>query len=184
MKCTACQQGNLIPSFMDGLLRSHTCDHCGGNWVLIEDFLSWKEKNPNFQFAENIEYAEEADESSRALLCPITGAIMTKFRISSTNNHRLDYSASVGGIWLDKGEWQLLKEAGIAGSLNSIVTQSWQQQLRAETTKDHFQQMYEAKFGTDVYTKVKALREWLYAQPQKSDLRAYLLAEDPYSAEK
>ena len=41
MQCTACKQGRLVPSFLDTLFRCHTCDHCGGNWVLIEDYVAW-----------------------------------------------------------------------------------------------------------------------------------------------
>ena len=34
------------------------------------------------------------------------------------------------------------------------------------------------------YEKVKEIRQWLVEHPQKADLRAYLFAEDPYSARK
>ena len=184
MKCTQCNTGTLRPGFIDSLFRAHICDNCGGNWILIEDFVSWREKNPEHQFNQDLQVEEEASESARALLCPVSGALMSKFRISSHNNHRLDYSAAVGGIWLDKGEWELLKEAGVAGSLNHIVTRSWQHQLREKTAKEHFDELYRAKFGEEAYTKIKELRRWLQAQPNKADLRNYLLAEDPYSAER
>lgn len=181
MKCTKCQLGQLMPVFVDSLFRGHTCNHCGGSWVLVEDFVAWKEKNPEHQFTRDFQVEEEVVDSAQALLCPVTGTLMTKFKISSDTSHRLDYSAAVGGIWLDKGEWELLKKSGVAGSLNHIVTQSWQQQLREETTKDNFQELYTAKFGQDTYEKAKELRAWLQAQPQKADLRNYILAEDPYT---
>jgi len=58
----------------------------------------------------------ELDESKQAILCPVTGTIMRKLRLSTSTAHRIDYSASVGGVWLDKGEWDLLKKEGLAGS--------------------------------------------------------------------
>ncbi|WP_245556355.1 TFIIB-type zinc ribbon-containing protein [Algicola sagamiensis] len=109
---------------------------------------------------------------------------MRKLRISAQHAHRLDYSNSVGGIWLDKGEWELLKAEGLAGSLNAIVTQTWQNKIRQETALNNFVEIYESKFGKETYKKAKEIRQWLQSQPQKADLRAYLLAEDPYSAEK
>jgi len=184
MKCTSCNEGELTPGFIDNLFRAHVCNNCGGNWVLIEDFLSWKEKNPEYQFADNVKYGEELGESTKALLCPVTGALMSKFRMSSKTNHRVDYSFSVGGIWLDKGEWELLKGEGIAGSLNTLVTQSWQKNVRAETAKDNFADIYAEKFGSESYDKIKEVRQWLQSQPQKADLRAYMLADDPYSVGK
>jgi len=182
MKCTSCKQGELIPSFIDGQFRAHTCSNCSGNWLLIEDYVAWKERNSQFSFDETLEC--EIDESKQALLCPVTGAIMRKLRLSTTTEHRIDYSASVGGVWLDKGEWDLLKKEGLAGSLNAVLTAHWQRNIRLNSTKDNFTEIYSDKFGKESYDKVKALREWLYQQPNKADLRAYLLAVDPYSANK
>ena len=105
---------------------------------------------------------------------------MRKFKITAGTAHRVDYSASVGGIWLDKGEWDLLKTEGVAGTLNNVVTQQWQKQIRAESTASNLSAIYTQKFGDEAYQKVKSLREWLNAQPGKADLRTYLLAEDPY----
>jgi len=184
MQCTSCKQGQLEAGFIDGLFRAHICNNCGGYWILIDDYLSWKGNNPNHEFDDSIKCEEEASESPRALLCPVSGSLMSKFRISSTSDHRIDYSASVGGIWLDKGEWELLLESGVAGSLNAIVTGAWQHKLRNDSAKEHFSKIYSEKFGEASYLKVKHFREWLEAQPLKTDIKAYLMADDPYSAEK
>jgi Zn-finger nucleic acid-binding protein len=182
MKCTSCKSGQLLPSFIEGQFRAHTCSNCEGNWILVEDYVSWKERNPQFSFKEGSTC--EAEDTKTALLCPASGLIMRKLRLSSNTVHRIDYSASVGGVWLDKGEWELLREEGLAGSLNSVLTAHWQRNIRLDSTKDNFSEIYKDKFGQDSYDKVKELRAWLAVQSNKADLRAYLLAEDPYSAEK
>jgi Zn-finger nucleic acid-binding protein len=184
MKCTSCKEGQLELGAIDGLFKAHICNSCSGYWVLVEDYLEWKDKNPTHDFSDSIICEEGAAESSRALLCPVSGSLMSKFRISSTTNHRIDYSAAVGGIWLDKGEWELLVESGVAGSLSAIVTRSWQHKLRSESAKEHFAKIYSEKFGKENYSKVKAFRDWLALQPLKSDLKSYIMADDPYSAEK
>ncbi|WP_236702646.1 zf-TFIIB domain-containing protein [Thalassomonas actiniarum] len=182
MKCTSCNAGELVPSFIDGLFRAHTCSNCQGNWILIEDYVAWKERNPEFTFDDNVNY--EVEDTKKAILCPVTGTIMRKFRLTASNTYRIDYSAGVGGVWLDSGEWELLKEEGLAGSLNAVLTSHWQKNIRTISTKDNFYEIYLDKFGQETYEKVKELRTWLEKQPNKADLRAYLLAEDPYSAEK
>ncbi len=182
MKCTRCQQGNLAPSFMDELFRAHTCTNCEGNWILIEDYIAWKERNPKVTFDAANDY--QIDDAAQAILCPMTGLIMRKLKLSTATEHRLDYSASVGGVWLDKGEWELLKEKELAGSLNSILTAHWQRNIRLNNSADNFAQLYKDKFGEADYCKLKDFRTWLHEQPNKSDIRAYLMAEDPYSAEK
>jgi len=155
MKCTSCKQGVLTPSFIDGQFRAHTCSSCGGNWIFIEDYVAWKEKNPDYVFSNDIQMEFDIDDTKKALLCPSTGTIMRKFRVSSTNEHRIDYSSAVCGLWLDKGEWELLKSEGLAGCLNAVVTQHWQKNIRDNNTKDNFSDIYTAKFGEDAYHKVK-----------------------------
>ena len=182
MQCTSCKSGQLLPSFIDGQFRAHTCSNCQGNWVLVEDYVAWQERNPEFSF--EAESHCEAEETQTAILCPVTGNIMRKFRLTSDTTHRIDYSASVGGIWLDKGEWQLLKEKKLAGSLNAVLSAHWQKNIRKNSTKDNFTEIYKDKFGQATYSKIKELRQWLIQQPNKADIRAYLLAEDPYSADK
>ncbi|MBO9490680.1 zf-TFIIB domain-containing protein [Endozoicomonas sp. G2_1] len=182
MKCTSCNNGSLIPSFIDDLFRAHTCQNCGGNWILIEDYVSWKDRNPEHQFSSDI--TEVIDEPTGAMLCPVSGSIMRKFRISAETSHSLDYSSAVGGVWLDKGEWELLKEEKLAGSLNNILTTNWQNTIRAESAKNNFSEIYQSKFGVEQYQEIRKIREWLNSQSNKADLRAYILAEDPYSAER
>jgi hypothetical protein len=45
MKCPSCKNVELIPSFIEGLFRSHKCETCNGNWLLIEDYVGWVERN-------------------------------------------------------------------------------------------------------------------------------------------
>ena len=184
MNCTKCKSGVLQPSFLDGLFRAHTCSGCGGNWILVEDFVAWKEQNSEFQFAADHTVTEDTEDTKKALLCPVTGTIMRKFKITAGTDHRVDYSAPGGGIWLDKGEWDLLKSEQVAGTLNNVVTQHWQKQIQRESSASNLSAIYSQKFVEENYEKVKAIRAWLINQPNKADLRAYLLAEDPYSASK
>lgn len=185
MNCTSCKNGELLPNFIEGQFRAHTCSNCGGNWILIEDYVAWKERNPNYEFCTDISVQElDATDTKSAMMCPVTGTFMRKFRISASTEHRIDYSSAVCGLWLDKGEWELLKSEGLAGYLNSVLTQNWQKNIRANNSKDNFADIYASKFGNDTYQKVKAFREWLTTQDNKADLRAYILAEDPYSVEK
>jgi Zn-finger nucleic acid-binding protein len=107
---------------------------------------------------------------------------MQKFRINNDTSHKLDYSPKIGGVWLDAGEWEYLKEQGIAGSLNRIFTEQWQRQLRENDTRATLEQLYISKFGEADYAKLKELREWLDGKQNKAEMRAFLLAEDPYSA--
>ncbi|TDF37446.1 hypothetical protein EYS14_14955 [Alteromonadaceae bacterium M269] len=180
MKCTSCKTGDLERTFIDGLFEAKTCTHCGGNWILVEHYVAWKERNPNHEF--DVDQDFTISETSTAMLCPVSGIIMRKLKIGDDSSHRVDYSAAVGGVWLDSGEWELLKKKGLAGSLNNILTAVWQRNIQLNTTHKNLSEVYKNKFGDENYQKVKAFREWLIEQPNKTDLKAYINAEDPYSA--
>lgn len=185
MQCTSCENGKLTPSSIEGLFSARTCSNCGGDWILIEEYAAWRECHSAYEFAGNIHFEEiRIVDTKEAMLCPATQTIMRKFKISATSSHRLDYSSAVGGLWLDKGEWELLVREGLAGCLNALITDTRQRKIRQTIAKDSFADIYRDKFGDDVYKKIKEISKWLDEQPQKADLRAYIMAEDPYSADR
>jgi Zn-finger nucleic acid-binding protein len=140
------------------------------------------ELNKNHHFEKDTKF--EIDESKCALICPMTGVIMQKFRIDAETEHKLNYSHVVGAVWLDKGEWSMLKEMGYAGSLNKVFTLHWQKMIRENKTHAKFAKLYRTKFGHMDYERVRLFRHWLEHHPKKSELIAYLNASDPYSAER
>ena len=183
MNCTNCKDGFLKPEKIDDLFPAHTCDSCGGNWILIEEYAIWKANNPDHVFSSHSTTQEfKSPEPKKALICPVSGSIMQKFRITSNSEHKINYSAKVGGIWLDKGEWDYLKSEGLAGSLNTVLTEHKQNEIMQDTAKEHFSEIYQDRFGKEAYQKIIEIREWLDKHEQKQDLLAYLVAEDPYSA--
>lgn len=182
MKCTSCNNGRLEPGYIDNLFSAHTCDKCGGNWVYLGDYLAWQQNAQDFDSSEQPAATITADETEKALLCPVSGSLMLKYRISHDSEHRLDLSPAVNGIWLDRGEWQLLKERGLATSLNKIFTAPWQKQIRDDSAKATLEGLYDEKFGTDGHQKLKDLRTWLSDQDQRAAMIAYLAADAPYSA--
>jgi Zn-finger nucleic acid-binding protein len=72
---------------------------------------------------------------------------MTKYRISADTQHRLDLSPTVNAVWLDKGEWNLIKEKGLATKLSDIFTDHWQHEILDAETSEVLQQLYARRFG-------------------------------------
>lgn len=180
MKCTSCGAGTLNPSYLEGLLPCHTCSNCGGNLLMLSDYLRWLDQNPDAVLAAEPASKVEPSESSKALTCPKTGRLMTKYKISSDSDHRLDLSPSINAIWLDRGEWKLIKEKGLAGRLNAIFTHHWQQEIKSQASADVMAVLYQRRFGDD-YKIIKEFREKLHSLETKSEALAYLMAEDPYA---
>ncbi|MCX4026054.1 zf-TFIIB domain-containing protein [Endozoicomonas sp. SM1973] len=183
MKCTKCKQGFLTPIKLEPTFPCLECSECQGHWLYLEDYLRWLEQSSTEETLESqVNEHIEVDDSKQALLCPETGRIMLKYRISADNSHKVDLSPEVNGIWLDKGEWTLLKNEGLARKLNQIFTEPWQRKIREETAQRNFADQYQNTFGEADYEELKHMREWLNSKKNKQSMIAYLLAENPYSA--
>jgi len=187
MKCSSCGIGTLAPSYLEGLFACHTCDNCGGNLILLEDFLRWHEQHPDTQLLADAAVEEVAQETSKAMICPKTGGLMTKYKISADTEHRLDLSPTINAVWLDKGEWDLLKSKGLAHKLNNIFTDHWQHKITANAASEVLSGLYQRRFG-DQYDEIKHFRARLIemgdspdCEISKSEVIAYLLADDPYA---
>ncbi len=182
MRCPACKQAELQPSSLDATLLANHCPHCGGNWITLGDYLRWRDLHPQAAGSTATLEPVEADESRKALLCPISGVLMQKYRISHRHNHRIDLSPAVGAFWLDKGEWELLKQEGLSGVISAIFTDPYQRQVREASAHDTFTAHYTEQFGAENYAKLREVRAWLDGQAHRDALLAYLMAKDPYSA--
>lgn len=181
MKCSACKVGTLKSSKLDGLFNSHSCTHCHGDLILLGDFMQWQKLNPESDLNLEAEIGVVSNETSKAMICPLTGTIMTKYRISADTEHRLDLSPTINAVWLDKGEWDLLKEKGLANKLNNIFTSHWQRNIHDNETSEVLTELYVKKFG-EHYREIKAFKKTLRKINNPREVIAYLLAEDPYSA--
>ena len=182
MNCTACKKGTLVPSYLDDSLACYECNHCHGNWLYLHNYLRWLNKQDGLEAEkEFVITKDDFFDSKHILLCPKTGNLMLKYRISARTDHRIDLSPEVNGIWLDKGEWELLKSENLEFHLNAIFTEPWQKKVRRDEAKDVFKALYTEEFGQEAYTKIQQAREWIYQHPEKQKLLAYLLANNPYA---
>lgn len=147
MKCTACKKGTLSPDHLEGQLPCHTCSNCGGTLLVLSDYLKWRGQT-NLAVSTNKRSTEiQAEETKHAMLCPKTGGLMTKYRISKDTEHRLDYSPHANAFWMDRGEWPLLKQQGVTAQLHNVFSAHWQHDIRAEESAEILDQLYQETFN-------------------------------------
>jgi hypothetical protein len=58
--------------------------------VLLADYRRWRDENEDMGFTSDNESQVEVEDSPNAFLYPITGRLMTKYRISKDIDYRLD----------------------------------------------------------------------------------------------
>jgi Zn-finger nucleic acid-binding protein len=184
MQCTSCKTGQLKQSKLDKTLACHICDNCGGHWIKLDDYMEWhKTQEPLQAVVEEIGVEVDTLESTQALLCPESGAIMTKFHITSDTDHNIDWCNKSAAIWLDKGEWELLKEKGVADKLNQIFSEQWQEKIITETSRNTREAFLTNKLGEENYSRLKLVRTWFHEQSaeDKALMVTFLVSKDPFS---
>jgi len=179
MKCSACSVGTLLPSYVEDLFACHTCSNCGGQLIMMGEYLRWQDERSGFDLQSRPPVDVIAEETSKAMICPKSGRLMTKYRISKDTDHRIDLSPSINAIWLDKGEWELLKQNQLAHRLNNIFTAHWQHEIRDQESAASLVEMHKRKFG-DQYDQLVAFKNVLDAMENRSEAIAFLLSDDPY----
>ncbi|HEY6123353.1 MAG TPA: zf-TFIIB domain-containing protein [Steroidobacteraceae bacterium] len=117
-------------------------------------------------------YSEPAD-SQGAKKCPKCRSLMSKYRIRSDKNNRLDYCPHCEEIWLDEGEWELVEGLVASGEFTRVFTQAWQYAVRAGITSAMEEQRLRELLGND-YQRVAGFADWLQTQPGKQEILARL----------
>ena len=166
-------------------LPAHQCPNCAGIWLKANEYFSWLSTHqaifnqlPDMQ--EQLPLPLPLTDSGRALICPDCGTFLRRFQVWPNATFHLDRCANCNGVWLDKNEWQTLKTVDLHTQINTIFTKMWQTKLRDEESRQRFEKMYQERFGTEDYEKIKIMREWLAEHPNRGSLTAYLTSQDPY----
>lgn len=182
MNCPVCKTSELALADLEMGLSSLKCPDCGGNWIHGAEYWHWLEKHgPNLpeRAGQNNDLA--LTESGEYIDCPECRFRMSKFFVGHGLGFTLDHCEGCKGIWLDRNEWELLKERNLHDDLNSMLTSFWQAKAQKEGRTKHLEQIYIKRFGADDYSVIKRIRVWLDNHPNKQDLIAYLTDEDPYN---
>lgn len=169
---------------MDERVSGYECSSCFGIWISSSDYSDWIEKNKIDSEASTISESEgllPAIPERKALLCADCGTILKRYKIWPNIEFFLDRCGNCNGIWLDKGEWEVIASKGdLIKNLNFFFTDEWQKKLKKEELKIRREKMYQERFGTDDYKKAKEIHQWIHSNPNKNQLLAYLMDSNPY----
>jgi len=172
MNCPACKHGVLEPVKITEGLPALACNRCNGFLLSMLSYRVWTESNP--QLSESQVEIEEADETSKPVICPKCQKLMTKYRISRKAQNKLDSCGNCGELWIDDGEWKLLLSLGVAGKLSSILSHPWQLHIKQKENDEAYESRYEQLLGSEEYTKLKEFRDWANSHISSQKIKNYV----------
>lgn len=178
MKCPACKGPDLYPTKIERGLSAMGCKECQGNFVSLLYYRDWAERS-GFEFESASEQAKEveAENTHAALGCPKCSRIMTKYRISSEHDNRLDLCGHCDEAWLDKGEWSLLKTLNLGSKMPTVFTEQWQRQVRQQVSEESRRQRFVSILGEETVNEADKVRQWIAKEPKRVQILQYLSYE-------
>jgi len=175
----------MIPFQLEKDLEVWQCPRSEGLWIPAARYWRWHQQLPP---DEQIPLAEDAETPAHepveqdashplrpVLFCPESGCLLLRYRVGHGLSFLIDHSPKTGGVWLDKGEWEELKERGLHANLHLIFTTHYQQTIAREKVRHMLEHSFAERIGDQDYPKVAEFREWMEKHPSARDILCYLI---------
>ncbi|MGB3611747.1 MAG: zf-TFIIB domain-containing protein [Cellvibrio sp.] len=175
MQCLTCKTTSLEPKEIEPGLLVAACPQCGGALVSLMNYRFWLDQHQGVAEAELLPELDVPGEQPGERDCPKCRQVMKKFQMGLNSSHKIDLCESCDEAWLDKGEWQLLKQLDLHGKLPRIFTQAWQNNIREARREALQEDRYEKMLGVEDFMHVSSFRQWLYRHPRKEEIKQYLM---------
>jgi Zn-finger nucleic acid-binding protein len=181
MNCPVCNTPELISTELESELLSFRCPECVGNWIRGAEYWKWlDEHGPNLPERSDRDSGLSLAEPGIPLDCPECRFRMVKYLVGHGFSFTLDQCDGCKGIWLDRNEWEALKERNLHDDVNAMFTSFWQAEAQKERRRKRLEGIYLGRFGPDDYAEITRIRAWLLSHPKRPELLAYLTDRDPF----
>ena len=181
LNCPVCETSELVSTDLESNLTSFKCPDCGGNWIRGAEYWKWLEEHgPNLPERNDQDSGLSLAEPGRHVDCPECRFRMVRYLVGHGFNFTLDQCGGCKGIWLDRNEWEALKERNLHDDVHAMFTAFWQAEAQKERRRKHLEEIYITRFGADDYLESTKIRAWLSARTNRQELLAYLTDHDPF----
>ena len=175
MNCPVCKQIALFPKDLEPDLSARECNLCGGRWIGSFQYWKWKEHSgKELTQSEPPQTTLPVTDSTAVKLCPECGHFLRRFPVGEGLRFSLDRCGNCGGMWLDRNEWESLKQHGLHDHAHKIFSEVWEHRIRQQEQTDAMEKIYRDKFGLEDYKRIAEIKEWIDNHPHPSELRAFL----------
>ncbi len=162
------------------LLTKH-CQKCSGDWISGRNYQTWRSERPekpaNPEVLTQNYHLPHTPSSfdAKAAACPDCGRLMARGKITLKQPFYLEHCLTCGGVWCDRGEWELLEKLQLDTNIAQIFSSMWQSQVRASHMSELERQAVIDKVGVDLAQRVFELADILTKHPDGDFAAAYLM---------
>ena len=179
MHCPKDKNVDLVEAVVAEELPERHCPDCEGNWISATDYQSWQERQPQVDSGAmpktlDLQYARSPLDT-RGALCPECSAYLARAKVELKTPFYIERCVKCGGIWCDRGEWEVLQELGLHTIVDQLFYSQWQAKVRERHSAERERQAIVDKLGEDLANRVFELAELLETHPSGDFGVAYLM---------
>jgi Zn-finger nucleic acid-binding protein len=178
MQCPKDRTVALINHRLSETLPVMHCPECQGNWIPPGEYKSWRGQPPNSVEVPpallDVEF-EQPLLDARGALCPDCGCFLSRAKVALRKPFYVERCANCGGIWCDRGEWEVLERLGLHVAIEELFSSDWQARVKEVEMLYRERQATVDKLGADLAEKVFELAELLEKHPNGDFGVAYLM---------
>ncbi len=180
MQCPKDKKITLVDSVLAGDLAVKHCPDCQGTWIPPENYADWKQRHGERQEDSRIpstldvEYVQSPYDT-RAALCPECNCYLSRAKVALRKPFYVERCLNCGGIWCDRGEWDILEKLGLHTSIEHLFSSEWQMRVREREQHQQERRATIDKLGAELAERVFELAELLENHPNGDFGVAYLM---------
>ena len=179
MHCPKDRNEALVDVVLSDGLAAKYCPACEGNWIEPEVYENWKQNQsapPAKPIPTDLDLGYiPAPADARGGLCPDCHGFLARSRVGLTPPFYVERCGRCGGVWCDRGEWDVLSHLGLHTAIDYLFTNDWQNQTREQEYLDRERRATVDKLGEELAHQVFDLTEKLEQHPNGDFGVAYLM---------
>lgn len=181
MHCPKRNQTTLIEQILTPNLAAQYCPDCEGYWIPAEAYEAWQ-ASQHGAAPEPATLVQSLDMDfvpaaldRKAALCPECRHYLARARVGLKQPFYLERCPNCGGIWCDRGEWQVLEQLGLHADIEQLFSSEWQARVRELEQQEQERRATIDKLGPELANRVFELAEYLRNHPNGDFGVAYLM---------
>jgi Zn-finger nucleic acid-binding protein len=178
MQCPKDKRIELVDSILAGDLAVKCCPDCKGTWIPAENYETWQRQHPHsgdeLPKTLDVDYTQSPLDN-RAALCPDCNHYLSRARVALKSPFYVERCSQCGGVWCDRGEWDVLEAIGMHTAIERLFSSEWQTRVKAQEFADRERQATIEKLGKELAEQVFDLAQQLENHPNGDFGVAYLM---------
>lgn len=179
MRCPKEKHVDLIDGTLAGSLAAKHCPECNGSWISAEAYKTWQGQQPEFNINSlpptlDLEYGRSPLDA-RGALCPECNCYLARAKVGSKYPFYVERCINCGGVWCDRGEWDVLEKLGLHTAIEKLFSTEWQMRVKEREQAERERRATVEKLGDELASRVFDLAELLENHPNGDFGVAYLM---------